>query len=146
MSTTIHNILQCDNSVHFHGNTKHFHIFDSYVYVNNIKTTYCCVPITTMVRQTCHNVLYMHCLPHCLLITIPDNQKEKFKSFVLIIVADMCLWGTYGTITQLFLCLFPADITKRSYWTRKGWIFERGSTDEQFQAWTHSSTFGSLPR
>jgi hypothetical protein len=132
LSITVHNILQLDNSVHFHGNTEHFYIFDSYVFVNNKKTTYCCVPMATMVMQTCHNIMYIHCLSNCLLIAIPDNQKEKFKSFVLIITDNCCrcvfvrhLWYGNTTFLVTISCRhYEKELLnkkKQNFWKKLSW-------------------------
>jgi len=40
----------------FHNNNQCFYTVERYVEVNNTKCTHCCVVMTTMVNQTCHNV------------------------------------------------------------------------------------------
>jgi len=41
-------------------NTKYCYFVNSDIYLNNTHKMYCCVPIATMVIQTCHNILFTY--------------------------------------------------------------------------------------
>ena len=86
--------------LHFHINTEHFYVFDSYIYTRNHRSgKYFCFSVATMATRTLHNIkLYVHFLSswfyRLLVVLLPSfycYSINDLKIIVLVEVTPLCL-------------------------------------------------------
>jgi hypothetical protein len=70
--------------------SKGFYIVDSYMYVNNnIKETYCCVSVATVVTRMCHNVTFMYI---AYLISLSLSGRYRILSYFVPLFVKVLEW------------------------------------------------------